>query len=174
MKLFDLALISTGGTIEKTYLESEGMLANGESVLSHMLNSLQLFGVKINRMNLMNKDSLDMTQEDHHQIAEQIITSSKNHDGVIVIHGTDKLVETGKKVYDRIDELEVACVFTGAMRPWIMKNTDALQNIVESFAVVQLLPKGAYIAMHNRVLTFPNVKKDNQQMTFVEEILKGV
>ena len=167
MNHFRVALISTGGTIEKTYLESEGMLANGESVLSHMLKSLQLSGVKIERINLMNKDSLEMTDDDHQQIVHTIIEQSKLHDGVVVIHGTDRLTITGKLVYDRIDELESPCVLTGAMRPWIMKNTDALQNLVESFAVVQLLPVGAYVAMHNRVLTFPDVQKDTEHMTFI-------
>ena len=168
LERFHVALISTGGTIEKTYLESEGMLANGESVLSHMLKSLQLCGVEIERINLMNKDSLEMTEEDHQQIVDTIIELSKIHDGVVVIHGTDRLTVTGKLVYDRIDELQTPCVFTGAMRPWVMKNTDALQNLVESFAVVQLLPVGAYVAMHNRVLTFPYVQKDTEHMTFIE------
>ena len=168
MERFTVALISTGGTIEKTYLEAEGMLANGESVLSHMLKSLQLSGVEIERINLMNKDSIEMTEDDHQQIVGTVIEQSKTHDGVVVIHGTDRLTETGKLIYGRIDELQSPCVLTGAMRPWIMKNTDALQNLVESFAVVQLLPVGAYVAMHNRVLTFPHVQKDTEHMTFIQ------
>ena len=167
LNCFRVSLISTGGTIEKTYLESEGLLANGESVLSHMLKSLQLSGVEIERINLMNKDSLEMTEQDHQKIVETIIEQSVAHDGIVVIHGTDKLTKTGKLVYERMSELQAPCVFTGAMRPWIMKNTDALQNLVESFAVVQLLPIGAYVAMHNRVLTFPNVQKYTEQMTFI-------
>jgi len=59
-----IALISTGGTIEKTYDELSGVLANQVSVLDVMLASLELRGVEVQRMQLMNKDSLDMTSED--------------------------------------------------------------------------------------------------------------
>jgi L-asparaginase len=54
------------------------------------------------------------------------------------------------------------------MRPWIMKNTDALQNLIESFAVVQLLQPGVYVAMHNRTLQFPGVTKDKNNLSFVK------
>ena len=64
--------------------------------------------------------------------------------------------------------LQKPCVLTGAMRPWIMRNTDALQNIVESFAVVQLLPPGVYVAMHNRVLQFPSIMKDRKELRFTK------
>ena len=60
-----IALISTGGTIEKTYDELAGVLQNRASVLDVVLATLQLDGVEIIRMPLMNKDSLEMTPQDH-------------------------------------------------------------------------------------------------------------
>ena len=64
-----IALISTGGTIEKTYDELSGVLVNQLSVLDIMLASLELRGVAIDRIALMNKDSLDMSDDDHTLIA---------------------------------------------------------------------------------------------------------
>jgi L-asparaginase/Glu-tRNA(Gln) amidotransferase subunit D len=64
-----VALICTGGTIEKTYDELEGILSNRVSVLEVMLSQLQLSGVETVRIALMNKDSLDMSAEDHDLIA---------------------------------------------------------------------------------------------------------
>ena len=58
-----IAIISTGGTIEKTYDELSGVLANKLSVLDIMLASLELRGVEVMRVQLMNKDSLDMTPD---------------------------------------------------------------------------------------------------------------
>ena len=55
------------------------------------------------------------------------------------------------------------------MRPWIMRNTDALQNIVESLTVVKYLNPGVYVAMHNRVLQFPGVIKDKEQLRFIKK-----
>ena len=41
-----IALISTGGTIEKTYHEFEGIMSNRISVLDIMLSGLQLTGIE--------------------------------------------------------------------------------------------------------------------------------
>ena len=168
-ELFSVALISTGGTIEKTYDEQEGILANGLSVLETMLSMLQLDGVSIRHVALMNKDSSEMQNEDHDLIADCVFEHAQSADGVIVIHGTDTLSLTGERIVEKYPDLAVACVLTGAMRPWVMRNTDALQNLVESFSVVQLVPNGVYVAMHNRVLQFPGVIKDQEQLRFVRE-----
>src|SRR5690606_1199998 len=60
-----IALLSTGGTIEKTYNESDGTITNQRSVLEIMLAGLVLRGVVIDRVPVMNKDSLFMSEEDH-------------------------------------------------------------------------------------------------------------
>ena len=160
-------IISTGGTIEKTYDEVDGTLVNRSGVLDSMLNKLVLNGVILSRVPLMNKDSLDMTPDDFKLIAEQSVRSARAADGVIVVHGTDRLANSGQHVFARVDELEAPVVFTGAMRPFAMHNTDALQNLTEALLAVQLLPVGVFVAMHNRVLAFPRVKKDHDLRTFV-------
>ena len=58
-------------------------------------------------------------------------------------------------------------VLTGAMRPYVMRNTDASQNLTEALLAVQVLASGVYVAMHNKVLTFPGVVKDRDRGTFV-------
>ena len=165
---FNVALISTGGTIEKTYDEQDGIISNGTSVLETMLGSIQLDGVTIHRIALMNKDSSDMSSDDHDAIAQSVGELADSHDGVIIIHGTDTLSVTGERILKQNPSIPIPCVLTGAMRPWIMRNTDALQNIVESFSVVQLLHAGVYVAMHNRVLQFPDVVKDAKHLRFIK------
>lgn len=168
-QVFKVALISTGGTIEKTYDAHEGILANGTSVLDMMLGSLQLDGIDITRIQLMDKDSLDMTDEDHMAIARTVAECSDSYDGVVVVHGTDTLAKTGDCIVIAYPNLSIPCVITGAMRPWIMRNTDALQNLVESFTVVKLLEAGVYVAMHNQVLQFPGVVKEKETLRFVKK-----
>ena len=167
--LFKLAIISTGGTIEKTYDESEGILSNGLTVLDMMLEFLQLEGLELDRISIMNKDSREMTCADHLAIADAVHACDTTHDGVVVVHGTDTLAETGECIEKTYPNLKNACVLTGAMRPWIMRNTDSLQNLAEAFAVVQLLDPGVYVAMHSQVLQFPGVEKDIERMRFVRK-----
>ncbi|MDB4958569.1 MAG: Asparaginase/glutaminase [Myxococcales bacterium] len=164
-----IALISTGGTIEKTYDELSGVLANQVSVLDVMLASLELRGVAVQRVPLMNKDSLDMTPEDHTLIAETAARMAKDNDGVVVVHGTDRLAVSGHRVFDLVGTPASPIVFTGAMRPYELRSTDALQNLIEALLAVQLLAPGVYVAMHNQVLKFPGVVKDRDAGTFVKE-----
>ena len=96
-----IAIISPGGTIEKTYDELSGVLANQVSVLDIMLASLELRGIDVRRIQLMNKDSLDMTAEDHDLIAETADDMARATDGVVIVHGTDRLQYSGERVVDR-------------------------------------------------------------------------
>tara|TARA_R110002072_G_scaffold228234_8_gene385207 strand:- start:36624 stop:37148 length:525 start_codon:yes stop_codon:yes gene_type:complete len=162
-----IALISTGGTIEKTYDELHGVLDNAHSVLDVILASLQLGGVDIVRVPLLNKDSLDMTPQDHELVARTASAMAEAHDGVVIVHGTDRLPVTGELLYSLRPEPRVPIVLTGAMRPYIMRNTDALQNMTEALLAVQVMPPGIYCAMHNEVLKFPGVIKDRERGKFV-------
>ncbi len=163
-----IALISTGGTIEKTYDPLEGVMENHLSVLDVMLAQLILRGVKLVRIPLMNKDSLDMSPEDHDLIASTAASFAKNHDGVLIVHGTDRLHLTGERICDQF-VTPVPIVLTGAMKPWELRTTDAMQNLTEALTAVQLLGPGVYLAMHNRVLAFPGVRKDPKLGTFVKD-----
>ena len=162
-----IALISTGGTIEKTYDELQGVLDNRSSVLDVMLASLQLQGIEIVRIPLMNKDSLQMTAQDHDLIARTAGSMAEAHDGVVIVHGTDRLAVSGERIVVLLGSVRVPIVLTGAMRPYVMRNTDALQNLTEALLIVQVMPPGVYVAMHNHVLQFPGVVKDKDRGTFV-------
>ena len=89
------------------------------------------------------------------------------HDGVIVVHGTDRLAVTGDRIVAEYGVPRVPVVLTGAMRPYVMRNTDAVQNLTEAFLAVQILAPGVYVAMQNQVLQFPGVVKDTERGTFV-------
>lgn len=165
MAVFRLALISTGGTIEKTYQPHSGELRNETSVLDHMLGQLELVELDIERIRLMNKDSLEMIASDHELIAATARTAAERSDGVVVVHGTDRLAESGEATC-RAGRPEAPVMFTGAMRPYELRNTDAVQNFTEALLAVRLVEPGVYVAMHNKVLRFPGIAKDHAAGTF--------
>jgi len=162
-----IALIETGGTIEKTYDELQGVLSNQVSNLDVMLSSLQLRGLRLTRVALMNKDSLHMTPEDHDLIARTVRAQAACHAGVVVVHGTDRLTVTGERILAG-ERPPVPVVLTGAMRPYELRTTDAVQNMTEALLAVQILAPGVYVVIHNRVLEFPGVVKDAELGTFVK------
>ena len=115
----------------------------------------------------MNKDSLEMTEADHSQITECAEIYARTYDGVIVVHGTDRLTQTGETMVRMLGVPRVPIILTGAMRPYALRTTDAVQNLTESMLAVQLLAPGVYVVLHNKVLPMPGVKKDPERRTFV-------
>jgi L-asparaginase len=162
-----LALVSTGGTIEKTYDEASGVLANRRSVLDVMLASLELRGVSLERVALMNKDSLEMTEADHDLIARTAGELARRLDGVVIVHGTDRLAASGERTLALHGTPAAPVVFTGAMRPYALRSSDALQNLTEALLAAQLVAPGVYVVMHSQLLAFPGVVKDPAAGTFV-------
>lgn len=162
-----ICIISTGGTIEKTYDELEGVLENRVAVLDVMLASLTLTHLEIVRVPLMNKDSLDMSEGDHTLIARTAGAMAEAHDGVIVVHGTDRLTVSGDRMVALLGTPRVPIVLTGAMRPFELRRSDAMQNLTSALMAVQLLEAGVWVVMHSTALRFPGVMKDVTKGTFV-------
>ena len=68
-----ITLITTGGTIEKTYDELSGDLVNRQSILQRMLAEIRLEDIDAqNVVPLMTKDSLDMDDADREQIVQAV------------------------------------------------------------------------------------------------------
>jgi L-asparaginase len=161
-----LTILTTGGTIDKTYDEYAGSLHNVRTVLDDILTSLRLPDVFIRHVTVMHKDSLDMTDEDRQIVLKAVRDALPSSDAVIVIHGTDTLSKTGEVLHRGLDPLTVPVVLTGAMRPYEFRDSDALQNVTEALLAARLLDPGVYTALHNRVLRFPGIVKDREAGEF--------
>ena len=57
-------------------------------------------------------------------------------------------------------------VFTGAMIPYEIANSDALFNFGFACGVAQTLPPGVYVAMNGTVFTWDNVTKNRAAGVF--------
>ena len=164
-----LTILTTGGTIDKTYNELDGSLRNARSVLEMLLASLRLPDLFIRHVAVMSKDSLEMTDEDREMVLKAVREVLPSSDAVIVLHGTDTLSTTGELLHARLEELEAPVILTGAMRPFEFRDSDALQNVTEALLAARLLDPGVWVVMHNRVLPFPGVYKDRRTLTFKPE-----
>ncbi len=167
-----ITLISTGGTIEKTYDESTGELSNRQTIVQRMLSELRIEDARVVVNELMSKDSLELTDVDRTRIVDAVrLAGAEALDpetccGVVVLHGTDTLDRTGTLLHRELSELRVPVILTGAWRPFEMKHSDALQNLTEALFAVDLLEAGVYCVAHGRALPFPGVRKNRQRRTF--------
>ena len=66
------------------------------------------------------------------------------------------------------DSPRVPIVLTGAMRPFEMVRSDALQNLTEAIFATGVLEPGVYCVVHGRALAFPGVSKDRERRTFIK------
>lgn len=163
-----VTLITTGGTIEKTYDEQTGELANRRSIVRRMLSELRLENTEINVLELMSKDSQFITEADRMRIVEVVrAMCGVGEGGIVILHGTDTLAMTGEYLCSHIPQAPVPIVLTGAMRPFEMKHSDALQNLTEAIFACGVMAPGVYCVAHGRVLQFPGVRKDTERGTFV-------
>jgi L-asparaginase len=167
--LRSITLITTGGTIEKTYDEATGQLVNRGSLLRRMLKRLRLEDTTVRIIELMSKDSLYMTDEDRAQVVEavRLAVAGPEQPGIVILHGTDTLTVTGEKILKEVKSLKTPVVLTGAMRPYEMTKSDALQNLTEAIFAAGVLSPGVYCVAHGRSLKFPGVVKDKGLGTFV-------
>jgi L-asparaginase len=162
-----VTLVTTGGTIEKTYDERTGELINRGSIVRRMLQRLRLEDTRVSIVELLSKDSLFMTDADRELIAAAVANHQSLCQSIIVLHGTDTLSLTGELLYTRFSPPRIPIVLTGAMRPYEMKRSDALQNLTEAIFATGVLAPGVYCVTHGRALPFPGVVKDRNSGTFI-------
>jgi len=163
-----VTILTTGGTIEKTYNERDGSLRNYHTILLKMLATLRLPDLEVTYDQVVLKDSLEMTKDDRVRILQATQQALACSDAVMILHGTDTLVQTGELLHRELRDLFVPVILTGAMRPYEFRDTDALQNVIEALLAARLVSPGVYAVMHNRVLRFPGVRKDAERLTFTK------
>jgi len=84
----DLLIINTGGTFNKIYNKNSGELEI-DRLNSALKNIEKSWLCKLNYISIINKDSLEFTQEDRDLLANEIVSS--NYSKIVVIHGTDTI-----------------------------------------------------------------------------------
>jgi L-asparaginase len=159
-------LVTTGGTIEKIYSEQSGQVENLVAKIDQYLHQLRLPDAQVDVTPLMNKDSLEMTEEDRELVLEAV--KAKVSDAPVVItHGTDTMVETGRLLKRRLVELRHPVILTGAMTPLGFERSDGLQNLTESLFAARVLLPGVWIVMHGQVFDVDHARKDRELARFV-------
>ncbi len=162
-------ILTTGGTIEKSYCEADGSIKNMESQLkARLLSRLRLPHTDFWVEEVMAKDSLDMTEDDRKIILKRIQVKFPDGNPVVVLHGTDTMEKTLRYCYKNMKRPPIAVIFTGAMTPAGFIDSDAQQNFTEALFASQIVPPGFYISFHGALFEAPNVTKNHILGTFEE------
>ncbi len=154
-------IFTTGGTIDKIYFDALSEYHIGPTPLPDILAENNVY-VPHRVTQLMRKDSLELTDDDRQTIHDAVAASDA--DKILVTHGTDTMVQTGKVLADITDK---TIVLTGAMQPATLRNSDAEFNVGFALAATQTLPHGVYIAMNGEVFDPATAKKDRDAHRFI-------
>jgi L-asparaginase len=160
-------VVTTGGTTEKAYSERTGSVANLDNKVERYLQLLRLPDSEVNVVPLLNKDGLGMTQEDRELILATVKGLLTENAPVVITHGTDTMVETGRFLRRALPDVKVPIVLTGAMAPLGFEGSDGLQNVTESLFAVRILAPGIYVVMHGQLFPVDRVKEDRALSRFV-------
>lgn len=155
-----IRFITTGGTIDKIYFDALSQFEVGESQVKHILSEgLVQFDYDV--VPLLQKDSLEMTDEDRNKLRDFIARDDAS--SYVITHGTDTMPETA----EALEGLEgKKIVLTGALSPARFRTTDAVFNVGMAVAAVQVAEPGVYIAMSGRVFPAGHVRKNRAENRF--------
>ncbi len=156
----------TGGTFDKEYNYITGQLYFKDTHLVEMFD-LGRSTLDLNIKTLMMIDSLEMTDKEREDIAENCAETNSNK--VIITHGTDTMVETARYLANR-NIANKTIVLTGAMVPIAFgTSSDGFFNLGSALAFAQTLNPGVYISMNGRYYYWNKVRK-NRETGYFEAI----
>ena len=132
-------------------LQSSGVLEPVNVVIEYEVESI------------LRKDSLDMTDEVKKSIYGRV--KSKKTNRIVITHGTDNMIETGKVLCEVSGK---TVVLTGSMYPAELRDSDAIINIGCAITAAQILPQGVYIAMNGKIFDPDRARKNVEKNRFEE------
>ena len=151
-----ILIISTGGTFNKVYKPLNGELEI-DKTSSAIKKIASKWLCKFEVINIIGKDSLEMTQQDRTKLLDTI--KNTQHSYIIVIHGTDTMDISASYLAE--NKLAKHIVFTGAMVPYSIDPVEATANLASAYGYVQALEEdGVYIAMNGVIGSYDMVLKD--------------
>jgi L-asparaginase len=160
-------VITTGGTIEKAYSEQSGRVLNMGNKIGEYLQRLRLPDADIQLIPILNKDSLEISPEERAGLVAEVEKLLPAGSPIVITHGTDTMVESGRAILQAIRDPRVPIVLTGAMAPLGFEHSDGLQNLTESLFAARLLKPGVYVVLHGQAFPADKVRKDRERGTFV-------
>jgi len=156
-----IAVVTTGGTIDKLYFDSLSEYQVGESVVRKLL-SIANVKYPFDIVEALRKDSLELTDEDREELYRCVAGLKTSR--VVITHGTDTMTATAARLASIQGK---TIVMTGALTPARFSESDASFNLGMAFAAAQTAPPGVYIVMNGEVFAAGAVRKDREAARFV-------
>lgn len=158
-------VLCTGGTFEKAYGVGKGVrnFSFPEiSAMDQIAHRVGIDNIKVFYSLEKAKDSLDMNEADRTYIADWCQNEAGNR--AVVVHGTDTMIESCEAVSKR--SLNKVIIFTGALQPARMRDSDAEFNFGGALIAAQVCAPGVYIVMSGKIFPWNECQKNAETGCF--------
>ncbi|MDE2403520.1 MAG: asparaginase [Sphingomonadales bacterium] len=156
-----ILVLTTGGTIDKSYFDDLSTYQVGETQVGRLLALARVqhpFEVR----ELLRKDSLELDDADRALIARSVREAPQRR--IVITHGTDTMTTTAAALGEIGGK---TVVLVGALAPARFAESDAPFNLGMAFATAQAAPPGVWITMNGTVFPAAAVVKDRSRNMFV-------
>ena len=82
-------------------------------------------------------DSANMTPGDWERIGRVLLEHEADHDGFLILHGTDTMAYTASALSFALEGLQKPVILTGSQIPLCETRSDALENLVTSLLLIE-------------------------------------
>lgn len=143
----NILLIYTGGTIGMVKDPDSGVLkAFNFNKLLKNIPELKLLDCEIATISFEKPiDSSNMNIQEWIKMANIIQENYNNHDGFVVLHGSDTMSYSASALSFMLENLDKPVVFTGSQLPIGDLRTDAKENLITAIQVASLRDKNQSI-----------------------------
>ena len=143
--LQEILVVTTGGTIDKVYVDQKSDYQVGQTIIGSLLNEAQVTHL-YRIMEVLQKDSVDLNDADRQPIHSAIVGDLSAL--IIVTHGTDTMTDTAQYLTD-IEGKTI--IMARSLAPARFAMTDAMFNVGMAVAAVRAMYHGVYIAINSTV-----------------------
>ena len=155
-----IKIFTTGGTLDKIYFDDLSTYEVGAPRVGEILKTAKVnFDYEIEE--ICRKDSLQLTSSDRQNIKKRVADDPSRF--ILLTHGTDSMTLTADTLKDVPDKV---IVLTGAINPYLFKQSDATFNVGCAIGAMQALSPGVYIAMSGLIFNAGEVKKNRDKERF--------
>ena len=143
--LQEILVVTTGGTIDKVYVDQKSDYQVGQTIIGSLLNEAQVTHL-YRIMEVLQKDSVDLNDADRQTMHSAIVGGPSTL--IIVTHGTDTMTDTAQYLTD-IEGKTI--IMARSLAPARFAMTDAMFNVGMAVAAVRAMYHGVYIAINSTV-----------------------
>ncbi|WP_299823419.1 asparaginase [uncultured Pontibacter sp.] len=161
-----ILIIYTGGTVGMVYDEKHHLIPFNFSQIQEKVPELGNFKYLLTVLSIEPAiDSSNVSPEDWLLMAKLIEENYANHDGFVVLHGTDTMAYSASALSYLLEDLDKPVIFTGAQVPIGRTRTDARANLISALQIAATKINGRSVVpevciyFHNLLIRGNRAKK---------------